>query len=374
MMKKVLITGIILLVVILAQAELQEVSGAAKTDLRSAGNYYRQKVFDKALGFYEKVLEANPYHIESLYNVAGIFYEIEKEYATAYNYYIRTLNSIDLVYQEYEELMLSDEKAAGKYHKKYIKGEDLEKKQELATTLLSNCWTLLYQKGYDLYMETKYEVALEKLEKLYEMAPDSVLTVKMIGNSYMMLDNNEKAIEYYELASELEPDNEKNAQLIANKYFQLENRQDAVAWYEKAAKINPENPDNYFNMGICYTDLGKKEKALEMFVKTLEYEENNIDAIHNAKIIALQLDDLENYLRFSRMEFEITGYNVDALRVLCSQLISLEAYEAVLEFGEKWSELDPQDPVPYQLMYLAADRLGRSELAAKYQKILSEIE
>jgi tetratricopeptide (TPR) repeat protein len=373
-MKKVILTGILLLILVAGvQAELQDVSGMAKTDLRSANNYYRQKVFDKALNFYLSVLEANPYHIESLYNVGGIYYEIEQDYETAYKYYSRTLGAIDSLYAEYESIKAKDEKEGKKYYKKYIQKEDIEDKHDKSVLLLANCWTYMYQDGFEKYQEEKYEQALEHLTKLYELAPDSVLTVKMIANSHMLLENSEEAIKYYQKAFELEPDNEKNAQLIANKYYQLEDMENAVKWYQIASEIAPENPDNYYNMGVCYTTLEQKEEALAMFARTLEYEPENIDAIFNAKIIAQQLGDMDAYLQYAEMEFEINGYTADNLKVFCYQLNSLEAYEAVLKYGKKWAELAPNDPAPYQLMFLAANKLGRKQLAEEYQKKLQEI-
>ncbi|MCF7912438.1 MAG: tetratricopeptide repeat protein [Candidatus Cloacimonetes bacterium] len=373
-MKKVLITGLLVLIIIaVMQADIQDLSGNAKKNLRSADNYYRQKIYEKALPFYEQVIEENPYHIESLFIISGINYEIKKDYWTAYDYYTRTLEAIQMVYDEYAQLEASDEKAAKKYAKKYIEKEKLEDKREMATTLLSNCWTYLYKKGYNHYTAEEYDLALAELEKLLQLAPDSVLTLKLIGNSYLKLDNIEAAISSYKSVYEMEPNNKQNAQLIANQYFQLDQKDNAVIWYQKASEIAPEDPDNYFNMGICYTNLEQPAEAMAMFNKTLEYEPSNIDAIYNAKVIALQLKDMDSFLKFSGMEFAVTGYTPESLKVFCYQLNSLELYDAVLEYGEKWAELDPEDPAPYQLMFLAANKLDKKDLKEKYQKKIQKL-
>ncbi|MDP8219723.1 MAG: tetratricopeptide repeat protein [Candidatus Stygibacter frigidus] len=374
-MKKVLIMGIMVVMLVAAlAADIQDLSGIGKKNLRSANNYYRQKIYEKAMPFYQQVIEENPYHVESLFNLSGIYYEINKDYATAYEYYGRTLTAIQMVYDEYNQLLQSDEKSANKYKKKYIGKEDLEEKEKNAKLLQSNAWKYLYKKGYNLYVAEDYETAIGELQKLQELAPDSILTIKMLGNCNLKLGNTEKAITYFKQLVELEPDNEQNAQLIANQYFQLDQKEKAIEYYEIASEINLKNPDNYFNMGICYTNLNEPAKAMEMFNKTLEYEPENLDAIYNAKVIALQLKDNENFLKYSEMEFDISGYTPENLRVFCYQLNSMGLYEAVLKFGEKWAELTPEESAPYQLMFLAANKLGNKELKEKYQKKLKSLE
>jgi tetratricopeptide (TPR) repeat protein len=373
-MKKVLITGLMVLMLIaVIQADIQDLSGNGKKNLRSANNYYRQKIFEKAMPFYVQVIEENPHHIESLFNTAGIYYEIDKNYWTSFDYYTRTLKAIDMVMDEYAQLQSSDEKAAKKYNKKYITKAKLEDKRLMAEQLMSNCWKYLFKPGFDHYMSEEYELALEELEKLYVIAPDSVKTIKLIGNSNFELGWIEAAIASYESVFELEPNDEKNARLVANQYFHLDQKDNALSWYQKASVIAPENPDNYIDMGICYTNLEQPEEAMAMFCKALEYEPSNEDAIYNAKVIALQIKDMDNFLRFSNMELVLAGYSKENLQEFCYQLNSLELYEAVLEYGEKWAELAPANPAPYQLMFLAADKLGNKDLKDKYQKKLQSL-
>ena len=373
-MKKVLIAGLMVLMLIaVIQADIQDLSGNGKKNLRSANNYFRQKVYEKAMPFYQQVIDENPNHVESLYNMSGIYYEEDMDYETAYGFYNRTLTAIQMVYDEYAQILESDEKAAKKYKKKFIDKENLDEKKEMAKLLQSNAWKYIYKEGYDNYVAEDYEAAIITLEKLQELAPDSVLTIKMLGNTNLKLGNTEKTLTYFKQLVELEPEKEQNAQLIANQYFKLDQKDLAVQWYEKAASIAPENPDNYYNMGICYTNLEQPAEAMAMFSKTLEFEPSNVDAIYNAKIIAQQLQDMENFLRFSSMEFDVTGYNIENLQVFCYQLNSLQLYEAVLEYGEKWAELAPENSAPYQLMFLAADKLGNKDLKNKYQKKLQSL-
>ncbi len=370
-MKKVMITvTMIIMLILTARADLQDLKGTAKTDYNSAKLYYRQQIYEKALPFYEKVLQENPYHIESLFIVSGIYYEINMDYWTAYDYYTRTLGAIEMLYDEYAQLQETDTKAAGKYFRKYIKKEKIEETESKTRLLLAHCLTYLYKTGYDLYIAEEYEKSLEELNRLYLIAPDSVSTVKLIANSNLKLGNIEEAIAFYEKAYVLEPDNVNNASLLANQYFQLDKKEKAVIWYQRAADIVPEDADNYFNMGICYTDLGDSLQALNMFAKSLEYEPDNIDAIFNARVLAQQLKDIDNFLKFSQLEFDLTGYDAETLKVFCFKLNAMKAYEAVLKYSSIWSEIDPENPQPIQLMISAANKLDRKKEAAEYLKKL----
>lgn len=373
-MRKGILTGIVLLLLITASAELQELEGTANRDFRSAKMYLNQQNYEKAMPLYESVLASNPYHIESLISVAGIYYDARSDYKTAYDLYARTLAAIDSVYAEYEELLQSDKKAAKKYHKKYIRKADLEENKENVEKFMQSCWTHLFQEGYESYQMKDYETALKKYNLLYEIAPDSLKTVKMLANSYFQNNETENGIKFYEKAYELDPGNEETARVIAYNYLELENREKAIEWYLQAIEDNPANVDNFYNVGILYDQLNRKEEALEMFDKVIQMEPDNADAIYNAKIIAQQLDMLDAYVSYSAMEFENTGYDAQTLSVFCYQLHNMEAYNYVLEYGEKWSELAPNDPAPLQLMVAAANKLGNKQLVKELGEKLGKMD
>lgn len=368
MKKGLLIAVAILLLGISIQAELQEISGKSKTDFRSAKMYLKQQNYEKAMPFYEKVLAENPHHIESLFAIAGVYYDIDKNYKKAYATYANILEAIDMVYAEYEEIKAADEKKGKKYYKTWIKKADLEDKQEKAISLKQNCWALMLQNGIQKYQEEDYQGALEYISVLYELTPDSVKTIKLLGNCYFKLGNEEEGIKYYEEAYKLSKPDETTASLIAYKYSQLENIEKSIIWYSNAIEDNPENAENYYNLGVTYSNVDENEKAFEMFKKTLDYEPTNDDAIYNAKIFAQKLGLIDEYVNFYQMEFDRDGYDAATVRVFCYQLNNMEAYEHVLTYGQKWAELEPEETAPYQLMYAAATKLGRKDLAAEYLK------
>ncbi|MCF7918690.1 MAG: tetratricopeptide repeat protein [Candidatus Cloacimonetes bacterium] len=371
-MKKGILTGIILMMLLAgAEAAIQDLQGLAKTDFRSAKMYFNQQIFEKAIPFYEKVLEANPYHIESLMSLAGVEYEVNKDYWKAHALYERVLEAIDMVYAEYDELQATDSKAAGKYYKTYIKKAGLEKEKNSATTLLNNCWTYIFQEGLGKFKAEDYTGSLETYIPLLEIAPDSLITIKMIANNYFKLDDKVNGIKYFEMAYQMEPDNEETARMIGYNYLQLGEQEKAVVWYQKATENNPDNEDNFYNIGVIYNDLKRYQDAMAMFERVLVINPQNVDALYNARVIANQLKDIDSFVKYSQMEFDLNGEDAANLRLFCFQLVNLDANEQILKYGKKWAELAPDDPSPYQLMFVAAKKLGNKELQTEYQKKLS---
>jgi len=374
MRKAIILIGIMLSVYLLVQADVQELGREGTKNLRSARNYYKLQEFDKAMDFYNKVLEENPNQIESLYNISSIYYDIKNDYKTAYDYYSRTLTAISDLKAEYEEKKQESKKEGKKYYKKYIKGEDIDEKESNSTQFLKSCWAKLYKIGYELILNSSYEEAVVKLEELYKLAPDSVMTIKLLGNAYMQIDKKDQALESFMKVLEQDPNDEQNIQMIANLHFNSGDYEQSAKYYKQAIEIAPTNPVNYFNSGLCYSNLDQKEKALEMFAKTIEYQPENKDAVYNARVLAQQLSNTEKFIEYQEMEFDLTGYDANKLRAFCFQLNTMEAWEALIKFGNKWAELAPEDSSPYQLMYLAAKNLGKKEKAAEYQKKAQERE
>jgi len=374
-MRKGIITSIILLMLIVgASAAVQELSGTAKTDFRSAKMYSNQKIYEKAIPFYEKVLVENPYHIESLMSIAGIYYEIDKNYINAHDTYVHALEAIEMVYAEYAELQKTDAKAAKKYYKTYIKKTDLEKKQTNAKSLKKNCWTILFSAGRDEYIAEDYSGSLATYLELLEIEPDSLKTIKMIGNTYFNMEELENGIMYYEMAYDKDPGNEVTSRLIAYNYLQLENNEKAVEWYLQAITDNPTDADTFYNLGVVYSDMELLEEAMNMFAEVLKIDNQNVDAIYNAKILAGQLKNVDKYVEFSQMEFDINGMDENIIRAFCYQLNNLEAWEQVLVYGEKWAAIATTDPQPYMLMYVAAKKLGDKDKSDVYQKKAAEMQ
>ncbi len=352
----------------------QSLSGDGRRDLRSANIHFGGERYDQALPLYQSILEENPYHLESLEKVAGIYYELEQDFPTAYTYYDRIIEVIEGIFDEYERLQEVDSREARSFYRSKIRREDLEDRLNNAYVLRGNCWLYLFQQGREQFQDNNLEEALQMFEELYTLAPDSVNTLTMLGSIHHLQDDVDKALEYYEDVVELEPDNVQIRQQLASIYFRRQEYDNAIVHYIRNTELEPENPDHFFNKAICYIQIGDNKNAYQALQQVIELEPENLDALIYASSYGQQLGKEEEAAQYLMRAADINPEDLEIIQQLSFTLYRLEKYEDLLKYAGMWRELEPESTEALQFLYHAARQAGETELENKYEKLLRERE
>lgn len=351
----------------------QDLDVRGKRSLRSANMYLNQKNFEKAQPLYEEVLEQNPNHLEALEKLGGIYYQVKSNYFKASELYQKALSIIDNIYSEYENLKNTDPDEAEDFYDDYIDEYELAEKKDNLAKLKNNCWIKIYQSALKQYKAEKYDKALELYQKLYDTAPDSIKTAKMLGYTHLKLENKPKALEYLEKVYQAETDNPSLTSQIAGIHFNSGNYEDAAKYYKKLTKIDSTDSNNFFNLGLTYMKLDKNQKSLNAYKKVIELEPENVDALLNAFNLANKLGKTEEATNYLKKVVNLEEReNLDNLQFLCYQLFRLKQYEELIGYAQSWEKMDSSAKEPLQLIYQAADKLGKQELKKEYTQKLSE--
>ncbi len=349
----------ILIITVSLLAEPQKLSADGNKNLRSANMHLSGGRYEKALPLFKAVLLENPHHIISLENIAGIYYDVKKDYFEANSYYNKALTEINNIFAEYQEILETDQKAAKKFHKKNIKKEKLEEKLIQITKLKASCWINIFREAKEKFTNEDYDGCIEEFLALYEIAPDSNKTVKMLAYAYNKKGDIEKSLEYMIKSAELEPEDDMVHTQIANTYFGMEDFENAVEWYTKASEINPSNLDNFYNMAITYARLDSTEGAYESFKKVLEIEPENIDAIISAYQYSARLNLVDDAISLLIRAHELDPERTDILSDLCFYLSNSQKYEKLLIYAEKWQNLDNESEDAKLLINLAKQKINK---------------
>ncbi len=335
----------------------QDLNAEGKKNLRSANMHLKAGRYERALPLYEEVLEINPHHIESLKNVGSIFFDIKNDYKKALEYFTKTQDEIDDIYAEYEQLLLEDEKEAGKFFKKYIKKADLEDIQGDLNNLIASSWVKLFNDAKEYFDNEDYETALNKFLYVYEIAPDSIQTTKMLAYTYSRLNMPDESLQYMIKSAEMDKTDDFVRTNIGNVYYQNGEYEEAIKWYQEAAEINPEVIDNHFNMALAYMSLQDDENTMYAFERVLEIDPENLDAIVNISNIAARLEDHEKSMEYLKKAVEVDPENEEFVSILTYKLAQDKKFEEVLKYAEKWKELNPESEDAQQLIDLAKQRM-----------------
>ena len=367
------LTVIIAILVIISNYAFSDpinLSGKSKTDFRSANMYANQKIFEKALPLYLSVLEENPDHIESLEKVAAIYFDVNHDYFKANEYYQKAIDSIKTLLAKYEELKKTDPGAAKKFYKKNIKKMKLDDKLKISEKFKISCWSHIFVDAKTKFDNKAYDDAIAELNKLLEIAPDSVKTMKLIAYSYREKGDNDSTLKYLQDAAKIDSTDTNVIDMIAGIYFTKKEFEKAAEWFKKEAALKPDNPDNYFNIGSCYFNLNDNENALKAYSKVVELDSTNIDAAINAYNSANKLKKDNEAVRFLKIVVDNDPNNKDNLSILCYKLFQMKKYDDVIIYAERWHNLDNSSKEAVQLVYQAATALGNKELEKKYAQIL----
>ena len=358
-MKKRVLLGLAILVICSTSllAASQDLSAQGSKNLRSANMHLSGGRFEKAIPLYEKVLEDNPHHIIALNKMAGIYFDVQKNYKNANETYAKLFVEINDVYAEYNTLLETDAKAAKKFHKKNIKKAKLEALKNDIPKLMQSCWVKLFQDAQIDFKDENLESALEKFQYVLEIAPDSVKTLKMISFVYLRMGDNEQSLNYMKQVAEKDLTDDIVRTNIGNSNFENGNYEEAVTWYKAAIEINPENIDNYFNMALAYTNLKDKENTLKAYEELLVHDPANLDAIINASNIHAALGNLDQSIVYLKKGIELDPENIDWISFLAFKLVNEKRYEEALEYATKWKDLDPESTEAVQLINLAKQNL-----------------
>lgn len=95
-----------------------------------------------------------------------------------------------------------------------------------------------------------------------------------LGCAQYLLGLYEEAIENYEKAIELNPDDASAYYNLGIALYQLGLHKEAIKNYKKAIELNPDNGDYYFNLGFAQRELGLNEEEIENFKKAIKLNPN----------------------------------------------------------------------------------------------------
>ncbi|MEW5959533.1 MAG: tetratricopeptide repeat protein [Chloroflexota bacterium] len=195
---------------------------SAGDHIKQGMEYYKQRVFDKAIVEFNEAIKLEPDNPHAPRNLGTVYIDQGKweEAAAAYKQAIK-------VYPKFGE-------AYGDLAAAYVR---LDKLLE----------------------------AIEAGQKAIELAPDYATGHNNLGSAYRLQGQLEQAVAEYQEAIRLDPDFSNphySLGLISYSQGQVE---EAIVEWEEAARLNPNHPVTHKNLGIGYAELDQPAKALTEF-------------------------------------------------------------------------------------------------------------
>ncbi len=352
--------------------------------------------FQDALEHFKKCLEIDPNHDASLFEMASIYFHMERK-QLAFDLVSKAIKIEPK--NEYYRLLLADLYAENREHLKAA---------EVYEKLLKDYPSKIeyyYEWASALLYAEKYEDAVKVYNKLEDIVGISEEMTIQKQRIYISLKDYDKAIAEVQKLIDAFPEVPSYYGLMAEMYAAKGDEAKATEYYEKMQSMDPNDPMLHLSMAENYRQKGEDDKAFEELKKAFSSEDLDIDAkiqimlsyymategrdkslkaeayelldilteVHDddAKAFAMQADFLfrDNKLKEAKESFK-QSIALDQSRFLVwNQLLLVESelreYEDLVADSEKALELFPNQASLYLLNGIGKMQLEQYEEAAE---------
>ncbi|PYT21583.1 MAG: hypothetical protein DMG57_38235 [Acidobacteria bacterium] len=114
------------------------------------------------------------------------------------------------------------------------------------------------------------EVALEKLTRMVQLAPQSARAHQVLGDAYFAEQRLDDAVVEYAAAVKLEPEKQDLHYLLGSTYFKQSQFSLALESFDRALQLDPLNAEAYLMRGDALVQIGETQEALAPLNKSLK--------------------------------------------------------------------------------------------------------
>lgn len=379
-MKKALLFALVLVLFLSAcSSNRQKLSPQANLYLKSANVYYSQRDNDdllkKSLGLYEKVLNDNPNHVIALKRSADLNYffaqriEPKKDDKTGaisgLENAAEAVRLFKITYGKYDSVVtvmntfekLNDDEKSVK--------RDAGRKKE-------SSWVKIFRISQMQIEKAQYPEAKTNLEDLIKLDPkrDEPLRSMVI---LAQASQDTTSFELY-LTKVLanSPDDLNMLRLLGVHYYNQQDYAKAVTYFERIMNLNLTDLDNLTNLTNAYYELGDFANANNVNQRILRIEPENLGALITAKDIAKKLNNQDDEILYMQKIVAKTPTAAN-LRTYCYMMLNYQKLDGLMEYAERWYELEPTNSEAIQMCWTIATRTNRKDLAQKYIDIFNAL-
>jgi tetratricopeptide (TPR) repeat protein len=212
-------------------------------------------------------------------------------------------------------------------------------------------------------VETGADDAVEQLEKVTQLQPDSAEAWLDLADALAAEGRSEEADRAFQKVLEIEPENEVALTGLGHNAFQAGRRDDAVSMLEQVAGRAGGASTAHISLVDMYRTLGQSEDALAAARRVADADPESARAQLDVAELALQTGDLGQAAEgFTRLR-ELTQFpedEVGALQGLIKVELARDRLERALELAREASAIDSVGRTAGVLAYLEAE-LGAEE-------------
>ncbi len=237
----------------------------ASEDFRIAMSAYEAENWERAIEFFERVLEDEPNAVDIIYLVGECYYNLQDydaarrtfnealaknpEFAPAYLGRARVNSAVDP-----EAKIATDINDAIRYDPDFIEA-------------------YLARAKYRIQVKN-YEGAMEDLDILEERGEETALYYLYRAQALINLGESELAIDYAEQSNELDPTLYDTYLALGQAYYELGEIEKAIGVLQTYTTFEEESAQGWYTLGLAYVEHKNYEEAIEVLDRARTYQPN----------------------------------------------------------------------------------------------------
>ncbi|CAD8171796.1 unnamed protein product [Paramecium octaurelia] len=198
------------------------------------------------------------------------------------------------------------------------------------------------ERGYQLYMDDKYNQAIELFDKSIQSDPNNHFSLQLKGECLRQLNQFENAITWLDKALTINPKHFDSLFIKGDCLKLLNQFENAITWLDKGLAINPQHFNSLFIKGECLKQLDQFENAITWLDKALVINPFHFDSLFIKGVCLKQLNQFENAIFWLNKALTINPSHFDSLFIKGESLKQLNQYEDAITWLDKALVINPQ--------------------------------
>jgi Flp pilus assembly protein TadD len=223
--------------------------------------------------------------------------------------------------------------------------------------------------GFSLVALDRYQEAAQYLERANKKQPTDLETLDMLGKAYLHEKNYKALTSVFARIMQTNPNSASAHIMMGTAYDQMDQRNDAIEEYQLAEKADPNFVGVHSGLGYLYFRQGDMDSAEKEFRAELQrFPDDPSSNCYLGEILLNKASPADAEPLF-RVALKANPRYVEALLGLGRTEVGLKRADAAIEPLQRAVEIDPDNFQAHYVLGSAFRQLGRTEEAAKEQKI-----
>ncbi len=202
-------------------------------------------------------------------------------------------------------------------------------------------------------LNKEYIKAAAELDTVFMLDKEGKITSKLgepekvvYQNAGIQIKDKDKdqAIHYFKQALKIDPKDTKLLLTVAALYGMKGDTANMFQYFKKAEQLAPDDPDVLYRIAIAYENEGRYDEAEKYLEKLLKVKPDMANAHYEYGIILFNKGDYEKAAQEFKSAYELDTTKVEALYNWTQALLKLEKFDEAIKLAEKYANLNPDDP------------------------------